>query len=200
MEYCRTETIRRTTSGSMRGRHFHTSAEHRKSLGQKRTVLSMIHIYMTKAFRVIKRGIIWQSQNKQQIETELPAAVKNLYRNIINHIRTHYKISKPFKRTEGMKIGEISLVPFINPVDDLIREYKKTFKKYYIGWNRMTSVNVELFVFAYDIYGRDRRVLKETYGDIEWGCIEIWTECELVKVTVHESNQQRRRNKKNLWT
>jgi hypothetical protein len=119
---------------------------------KKNKEIHLSFIDMEKAFDSVKRKDIWESLKKKQVSEELIEATKSIYMKTTNTVRMLNIQSEPFETTQGVRQGgSLSPVLFINVIDEIVKECKKTFKKYCIGWNRMQMINAEMCIFADDI-------------------------------------------------
>jgi hypothetical protein len=114
--------------------------------------LHLAFIDLEKAFDRVNREDIWNSLVERRVSTSLIEAIKSLYTDNKNYIRTANTISKGFITTKGVKQGCIlSPLLFIIVMDTIAKECRKDTKKHHLGYLKLNPIFASDLAFADDL-------------------------------------------------
>ena len=78
--------------------------------------------------------------------------IKSLYKGTTNEVRAFNQVSERFTTDEGVRQGSsLSPLLFITAIDEVMKECKIKFKRYYVGYHSLQPIHLEMCTFADDI-------------------------------------------------
>ena len=145
------DKIQREQSGFRPG---HSTQDHLFTIRQviEKALCKSKEIYMCfidteKAFDTLNRDLIWKALKDKEVSEGLIGAISSLYKRTTNQIRT-----EKFVTTRGVRQGScLSPLLFIVAFDEIARQCKEKFIKYYVGYHNLSPISLEMCIFADDV-------------------------------------------------
>lgn len=105
-----------------------------------------------KAFDSVPRQKIWISLQQRGIDQGLIGAIRSIYKNTRNYVRTGNLHSEEFITKEGLRQGGVLSPTLFNVImDDAIKEVKDHVKKLNVGYRNMEQIQIAECAFADDL-------------------------------------------------
>ena len=110
-------------------------------------------IDLEKAFDRVNRNKIWSSLQKRQVTPKLLRAIKSMYKNNVNYVRTNNMDSTQFTTENGLRQGGVLSPTLFNvQMDDIIKAVRaKTNKKLHVGYHKLQPIQISECAFADDL-------------------------------------------------